>query len=310
MPDKNKVFSEKLILNKYLFWLIGVKEFEELQKYFRDPSLMGINSDGRSKLSVAFIDRYEDKIKIPIEDLEEYDLNIIRALESLNRNRFEDIELKYFQYFSLLLVEIYLDRYFAGKQRLLKELNTFLALYNKNEGEEVKEFILSDLNKLALWSATGSGKTLLMHLNFSQVKHYLEKYKEKFEGSYILLTPNEGLSNQHIEEFEKSGITAHMYDKSKSMAFTYGTTVEVLENTKLAEKDGDKTVATSRFGNQNIVFVDEGHRGTSGDTWYKFRNELCKNGFSFEYSATFGQAIKASGKKDLEEEYYKCIYFD
>lgn len=31
MPDKNKVFSEKLILNKYLFWLIGVKEFEELQ---------------------------------------------------------------------------------------------------------------------------------------------------------------------------------------------------------------------------------------------------------------------------------------
>jgi hypothetical protein len=310
MPDKNKVFSEKLILNKYLFWLIGVKEFEELQKYFRDPSLMGINSDGRSKLSVAFIDRYEDKIKIPIEDLEEYDLNIIRALESLNRNRFEDIELKYFQYFSLLLVEIYLDRYFAGKQRLLKEINTFLALYNKNEGEEVKEFILSDLNKLALWSATGSGKTLLMHLNFSQVKHYLEKYKDKFEGSYILLTPNEGLSNQHIEEFEKSGITAHMYDKSKSMAFTYGTTIEVLENTKLAEKDGDKTVATSRFGNQNIVFVDEGHRGTSGDTWYKFRNELCKNGFSFEYSATFGQAIKASGKKDLEEEYSKCIYFD
>ena len=237
-------------------------------------------------------------------------MNIIRALESLNRNRFEDIELKYFQYFSLLLVEIYLDRYFAGKQRLLKELNTFLALYNKNEGEEVKEFILSDLNKLALWSATGSGKTLLMHLNFSQVKHYLEKYKEKFEGSYILLTPNEGLSNQHIEEFEKSGITAHMYDKSKSMAFTYGTTIEVLENTKLAEKDGDKTVATSRFGNQNIVFVDEGHRGTSGDTWYKFRNELCKNGFSFEYSATFGQAIKASGKKDLEAEYSKCIYFD
>lgn len=65
-------------------------------------------------------------------------MNIIRALESLNRNRFEDIELKYFQYFSLLLVEIYLDRYFAGKQRLLKELNTFLALYNKNEREEVK----------------------------------------------------------------------------------------------------------------------------------------------------------------------------
>ena len=41
------------------------------------------------------------------------------------------------------------------------------------------------------------------------------------------------------------------------------------------------------------------------------RNRLCENGFSFEYSATFGQAIKASGNtKYLEQEYSKCILFD
>ena len=41
MPIKIKVFSEKLILNKYLFWLIGVKEFEELQKHFRESIFNG-----------------------------------------------------------------------------------------------------------------------------------------------------------------------------------------------------------------------------------------------------------------------------
>ena len=40
------------------------------------------------------------------------------------------------------------------------------------------------------------------------------------------------------------------------------------------------------------------------------RKRLCEKGFSFEYSATFGQAMKASGKKDLTDEYAKCILFD
>ena len=35
-----------------------------------------------------------------------------------------------------------------------------------------------------------------------------------------------------------------------------------------------------------------------------------EDGFSFEYSATFGQAMKASGNKTLEQEYAKCILFD
>lgn len=307
---QEKLFADKLILNKYLFSLIGIKGFKDIRKNFSDPNLMGMDSDGRSRISVAFINRYEDQLKIPKEDLEEYDLNIIKGLELLNGQRIADIELKYFQYFSLLFVEIYLDRYFANKDKLLSDINNFVSIYNRLEEENINEFREKDLNKLALWSATGSGKTLLMHINYFQIQHYLSKYNAKFDGTYILLTPNEGLSNQHLEEFNTSGILANTYDKNKSKGFTYGKAIEVLENTKLAEKDGDKTVATSRFGKENIVFVDEGHRGTSGDSWYRFRNELCEDGFSFEYSATFGQAIKASRNKDLEEEYSKCIYFD
>ena len=40
------------------------------------------------------------------------------------------------------------------------------------------------------------------------------------------------------------------------------------------------------------------------------RNRLCEHGFSFEYSATFGQAMKASGNRKLEQDYAKCILFD
>ena len=37
---------------------------------------------------------------------------------------------------------------------------------------------------------------------------------------------------------------------------------------------------------------------------------MCENGFSFEYSATFSQALKAANKPELTEEYAKCVLFD
>jgi hypothetical protein len=90
-------------------------------------------------------------------------------------------------------------------------------------------------------------------------------------------------------------------------------TISVLENTKLGDKDQDTVVSVKRFGSRNVVFVDEGHRGSSSGKdgkWQKYRDELCSEGFSFEYSATFGQAIASSNDKSLAERYAKCIIFD
>ncbi|HKI85674.1 MAG TPA: DEAD/DEAH box helicase, partial [Thermoanaerobaculia bacterium] len=61
----------------------------------------------------------------------------------------------------------------------------------------------------------------------------------------------------------------------------------------------------------NLVLVDEGHRGASGGgdgAWMRFRNALCEKGFSFEYSATFGQAVK--GNQGLTDLYAKNTLFD
>ena len=74
---------------------------------------------------------------------------------------------------------------------------------------------------------------------------------------------------------------------------------------------GDKTIAIDAFEGNNLVLVDEGHRGASGGeegAWMRFRNALCEKGFSFEYSATFGQAVK--GNRALTDLYAKSILFD
>ena len=80
--------------------------------------------------------------------------------------------------------------------------------------------------------------------------------------------------------------------------------------TKLAEDSGRKTVAADAFEGNNLVLVDEGHRGSSSEigAWMTRRAQLCERGFSFEYSATFGQAIKPGSS--LMGQYAKAILFD
>jgi len=223
-----------------------------------------------------------------------------------------DIQWKYFQYLSLLFVEVYLDKYFEDKELLLKELNDYLESFN--EGIDTKEKLTSydatELNKLALYNATGSGKTLLLHMNLMQFNHYA-KGKLKVNKT-VLITPNEGLSNQHMEEFEASNIEAEVFSKESKGLFE-SNAIEIIEITKLGEEDGDKTVAVDSFEDNNLVFIDEGHRGAKGEIWKINRDKLSANGFAFEYSATFAQAINSStGKKkaELENEYAKAIIFD
>ncbi len=87
--------------------------------------------------------------------------------------------------------------------------------------------------------------------------------------------------------------------------------VEILEVTRLREETGEKTIAVDSFEGNNLVLVDEGHRGTSSGeegAWMRARNALCEKGFSFEYSATFGQAVK--GKPDLIALYARSTLFD
>lgn len=310
-PKCELKFYQKLVLNRYLLKQFGAENFKDLSANMKKPSLEEIDSEGVTGFYRHLIRMFGDKMTIDGVRLAQYDLNIVEQTKKINENRDEKIVLKYFQYLSLMFVEYYLDEYFNNKDVLLSHLNEFVDCFNEDYPEdEIDSYKSSDLNKIALWNATGSGKTLLMHINYYQYLYYSKGLRKDDDSSFILLTPKEGLSLQHQEDFVLSNIKASIYDKNTSRMFAYQNEINILENTKLDNKDGDKKVSVKRFGDKNVVFVDEGHRGASGDTWYVFRNQLCENGFSFEYSATFGQAIKASGKNELIQEYAKCILFD
>ena len=303
-------FNEKLVLNAYLLSLFGVSSFEELAKDLKDSRLEELDENDNSLFYHELKDKLISTDKIISDDkLLEYDENIVRHTKKMGRG----IKWKYFQYLSLLFVEIYLDKFFDNKEQLLEDLNTFLVAFNADiepKKEKLTEYKEHELNKLALYNATGSGKTLLLHINLLQFNHYA---KGKIEiNKTVLITPNEGLSNQHLEEFRTSNIEAEIFSKECKGLFE-SNAIEIIEITKLGEENGDKTVAVDSFEENNLVFIDEGHRGSSGDIWKTNRDKLSANGFAFEYSATFAQAINSStGKKktELENEYAKAILFD
>ncbi len=301
-------FNQKLALNAYVLSLFQVESIEELSCDLKESRLEGVDENGQSLFYHRLTQTLFENPHLSKDKLEEYDSNIMRHTMALGR----DIKWKYFQYLTLLFVEIYLDRYFEDKETLLAELNAHLEKFNKDlpKKEQIDDYDESELNKLALWNATGSGKTLLMHVNLMQFNHYA-KSKTKVNKT-LLLTPNEGLSTQHLKEFADSNIDTEIFSKEAQSGFRFSG-IEIIEITKLGDEDGDKTVAVDSFEDNNLVFIDEGHRGSSGDTWKNNRDKLSVNGFSFEYSATFGQAINAATgakKKELTQEYAKAILFD
>jgi hypothetical protein len=305
-------FHQKLVLNQWMLWLFDKKTFEDLADPLKLPELEGLDEDNNHKFLQQFKLLWELE-EFPGDTLRGYDDNIVKHTLKLNEHRASPIRWKYFQWLSLLFTEVYLDRFFTDPDKLLADLNAHVEKFNADipEKDRITPYEAGDLRKLAFWNATGSGKTLLMHVNILQYQHYLEQHgRGKELNRIILLTPNEGLSRQHLAEFHAAGMDADIFSKEGKSLFA-GKTIEIIEVTKLAEEMGVKTVAIDAFEGNNLVLVDEGHRGASGSkegAWMKARNRLCEHGFSFEYSATFGQAMK--GRGELEQEYLKCILFD
>jgi len=320
-------FEQRLVLHQWLLSLFGVASFERLAANLKAPELEGFDENNVTRfhhqLRLLF-----DRPELPHDLLLAYDQNIVRHWRRITERRNHGgpfLYPKYFQYLALLFAEIYLDRYFRDPEGLLAQLNAHVEAFNRGEyrvptapaepipdSSRIEPYTRQDLNKLAFWMATGSGKTLLMHINILQYQHYLNLHGGRQVNRVILLTPNEGLSHQHLEEFRLSGIEADLFSKEGRGLFA-GRAVEILDIHKLRDEMGEKTVAVDAFEGNNLVLVDEGHRGTSGaeiGAWMQKRNQLCEDGFSFEYSATFGQAMRASGNRALEQVYAKCILFD
>lgn len=311
-------FDQRLVLNQHLLALLGARSFDELARDLKgDPQLEALDDEGRTRFFQVLAAKLPEGSPITKEILQVYDENIVHHTRTISRRRQDLIRWKYFQYLSLLFTEMYLDRYFRDPQDLLRVLNERVSRFNegKSEDDKLPAYQMDDLKKICFWMATGSGKTLIMHVNVLQYHHYLHRSRQGHElNRVILLTPNEGLSRQHLDELQASGFSrAELFQKDAQLRLPLvGDTpaVEIIDIHKLRETAGEKTVAIEAFEGNNLVLVDEGHLGASGEEWMDKRDRLCAEGFSFEYSATFGQAMKASKKKDLEDKYAKAVLFD
>jgi len=312
-------FDALLILFRYFLNEIGVQKLETFATTLNNEEYEGIGPNGKSYF-YEFIKNLPGT-KIEQSLLRQYDENILRHLKHIGEKR-GGIRLKYFQYISLLFTEMYLDRYFTDRDALCAQLNDWLheKIAEYNNTAFFSDYTKDQLSKLAFMSATGSGKTLIMHINILQYLHYFRRARRSNSSlslnRIILVTPNEGMSQQHLDELSLSNIPAKIF--SKDGIFSSGDNrndVLIIDINKFADKMGDKTIAVESFESNNLVLVDEAHRGlTSGDAWVRYRRKISEDGFTFEYSATFRQSLNANTRKSDEraalEEYGKSIIMD
>jgi hypothetical protein len=324
MPNKKTMpppfpWGDRLVLFRYFLDLFGKSTLAGLAGRLNDSEYEGVDENQNTffwRELDGILQRMGAAAKISRDSLREYDENICRHFRHISENR-GGIRLKYFQYIACLFTEIYLERYFADKVAFAADLNEYAAKVRNDSlgGIDIAPFAPDNMNKLAFMCATGSGKTLIMHINILQFTHYLKRAQRVNSrhkiNKIIVLTPNEGMSNQHLDELKLSHISAEVFAKN---SFGGNADVVVTDMYKLTEVGKVKTVSVDSFEQNNLVLVDEAHRGLAGDVWYDNRSNLwAEGGFAFEYSATLKQAMKtANTKKDkvLLDEYYRSIVID
>ena len=295
----------RLVLHGFICHEFGYPQgMTDMLGRLRGLPATSLDTGDESKYATALLlYRNEDRAKVPPEQFIEYDANIAALSHRLRMTSEHGRTWKPHQYLALLFTEHYLGRYFAAPEQLRAELNEAKSLSRLTW--PMPDYTPEDLRTVAFQSATGSGKTLIMHAHILQYRHWLGRAGRRL-NNVILVTPNEQMSAQHERDLRESGLQVRIF--SGDAGADLFAPIEIIDLNKLAERKGVKRVAVGDFGENNLVLVDEGHLGASGKVWRERRGELARGGFAFEYSATFNQI--AGKDETLRDAYGKCLLFD
>ena len=233
-----------------------------------------IQNDG-TKRDIELYDR-DQMLQLPVEPLE----RIQDFLDDYNYLTGQTFKLRYYQVLALLFTECFFDDQQSDG-------------YGESSRQETQRM-------LAYWMATGSGKTLVMHLNILQyLHHFCQKDNTRFQ--IFLTTPLANLIKQHERELKP------YIDKLNE---TYNNRIELIIDTTqgLLQKEDDYFHLPDEGEIRRLILVDEAHIGLTSQQSGKFRelrNRLnVGNSFLFEYSATFHNIAK-----ELEDEYDNAIIY-
>lgn len=264
-------FHKMLVLAQWALGIFNEVSFENISATLKHLSLEGIDeNDGHTKFYHAIVNTLfymGDGAKCTKDELAAYDLRIVGYWKQITAKRNAEegttYKLKYYQWLTLLVTELYLDWYFNRRTELLAEINQKIAAYNegRKDGLKLPTAEMQDLNKISFWEATGAGKTLLLDINILQYRFYAGSEKV---DHVILLTPDEGLTKQHLQELVLSDIEAYQISDDMSLFQQGGNAVGVIDAGKVISDWTDLLVQTHAKAEReakNVFFLEDG--GTS-----------------------------------------------
>ena len=249
--------------------------YQDYETKILTENRIDIQNDG-TKRDIELYDP-DQVLQLPVEPLK----RIQDFLDDYNYLTDQNFKLRYYQVLALLFTECF----FADQQQS--------DGYDENSRQETQRM-------LAYWMATGSGKTLVMHLNILQYLHHFCK-EDNARLQIFLTTPLANLIKQHERELKP------YVDKLNE---TYNNRIELtLDTTQgLLQKEDDYFGLPDNGEIRRLILVDEAHIGLTSQQSGKFRelrNRLnIGASFLFEYSATFHNVAK-----ELRDEYDNAIIY-
>jgi hypothetical protein len=250
----------------------------KLYNHLRKEGLTHPDVDFRETVYQDKLELYDSTLGLDNDILNSVQKHLKSYNTYLKNNKEKEVTLRYYQILALYFTELYLTK------------------------KEEHDFIFSK-ESLAYWMATGSGKTIIMHLNILQ---YIAHCKNFRDFEIIMTTPGVNLIDQH--ERELTPFIEFLNTKYRNaIRLTIETTQSLVKKT---EKIPDFFEVPNVKSYQRLILVDEAHigLGTTAElgAFMRLRNNLNKEkSFLFEYSATFHN-INSS----LEKEYEKSIVYD
>lgn len=186
-----------------------------------------------------------------------------------------------------------------------KRFNMFMEHFGFHNGENGNDYIssVSFLNRAALWMATGSGKSLVLIKNI-ELLDFLMSQKLIPQNEIMFLLPREDLIKQfkkEINEFNQGRerkidlVNLKDYENDKqSFDFKNSIKVYYYRSDLLRDERKETILDYKSYLNDGkwYILLDEAHRGETGNSnMQDYMSVLSKNGFLFNYSATFTDEI-------------------
>jgi hypothetical protein len=250
-----------------------LKLYQHIRKNFLKESIDLFDKSTQEKIesfdaSIGLDEKILDTVKKYLKAYNTY-------LETRKQNK---VALRYYQILALYFTEVF---------------------FRHRDSKDLEDFAKS---ALAYWMATGSGKTIIMHINIFQ---FIEHNKGFKDLELIITTPGVNLIQQHEREVTPLVEYLNKIHRNK-IRFTIDTTSALLN------KAGDFFDFPDNTKYQRLILVDEAHIGLGTSQkddegeFLKLRRRLnIKHSFLFEYSATFHNL-----DSKLENEYSKSIIYD